>query len=221
MGKDGLHQPKSARNATQRFVIWFVLLTIASFALLLSPPLSPGVNRWTRAVADLAGVALRLFGGHVAVQGDVISSQRNGFSIRVLSGCNGIDATILVCCAMLAWRTNWRRKVTGLLLGCAVAQSANLLRLITLFLVGQWNQQWFDWLHEYVWEALIVAADLAVLVFWTQREPATSIAHIPIATPTAGQPQVLRGAQDTAQRPERKGQARMKSEPNRRSPRLQ
>ncbi len=42
------------------------------------------------------------------------------------------------------------------------------MRIVSLFYLGQWNQQWFEWAHLYVWQALIMLDALIVWLLWTR-----------------------------------------------------
>ena len=42
----------------------------------------------------------------------------------------------------------------------------NLLRIISLFYLGQYNRNWFDFAHFYLWEGLIVLDTLAIFWLW-------------------------------------------------------
>ena len=60
-------------------------------------------------------------------------------------------------------------------------QALNLVRIISLFYLGQWNRVWFDWFHLYLWQALIVLDALVAFLIWLrylprQSGPATAIA---------------------------------------------
>ena len=52
---------------------------------------------------------------------------------------------------------------SGLAAGIVAVQGLNVVRVISLFYLGQWNMQVFEWAHLYVWQALIM---LDVLVVW-------------------------------------------------------
>ncbi len=54
-------------------------------------------------------------------------------------------------------------QVVGIGIGFLAIQALNLVRIISLFYLLQWNRVWFDWFHLYLWQALIV---LDALVFW-------------------------------------------------------
>ena len=100
-----------------------------------------------------AGGLIALFGGQAWVQGNVLTIP--GFSVRILDLCNGVEATLLLWTAMLAFPAPWRYRLWGLLIGLLGVQALNLARIISLVYLGVWNPAWFYWVHWYVWDALI------------------------------------------------------------------
>ena len=56
-------------------------------------------------------------------------------------------------------------------IGFLAIQGLNLVRIISLFYLGQWNRMWFDWFHLYLWQALIVLDALAVWLIWLRYLP--------------------------------------------------
>jgi hypothetical protein len=43
--------------------------------------------------------------------------------------------------------------------------------VISLFYLGQWNMQVFEWAHLYVWQALIMLDVLIVWLIWVRTLP--------------------------------------------------
>ena len=58
-------------------------------------------------------------------------------------------------------------------------QALNLVRIVSLFYLGQWNFQWFEWAHLYVWQALIMLDALIVWLLWIRALPAQAPAPPP------------------------------------------
>jgi exosortase/archaeosortase family protein len=47
----------------------------------------------------------------------------------------------------------------------------NIVRIISLFYLGQWNYDVFEWAHLYVWQALIMLDVLIVWLLWVRTLP--------------------------------------------------
>jgi exosortase H (IPTLxxWG-CTERM-specific) len=97
----------------------------------------------------------------------------------MLEGCNGVDVTILLWAAVLAFPAPWRMKVLGLLAGSLAIQIANVARCISLFYIGQYSLAWFEFAHAYLWETLLIL--VAMVVFWLWVTRVSRISAVPDA----------------------------------------
>jgi exosortase H (IPTLxxWG-CTERM-specific) len=67
----------------------------------------------------------------------------------------------------MAFPSSWRHKLIGILRWvCLAVQGLNVVRVISLFYLGQWNTQVFNFAHEYLWQALIMLDVLIVWLLW-------------------------------------------------------
>jgi len=107
----------------------------------------------------------------VLADGKVLQSQRNGFAVSIEAGCNGVEATIVLVAAILAFPAPWRRKLLGLGVGIVAVQGLNVIRVISLFYLGQWSERAFSFAHQYVWQALIMLDVLIIWLLWVRTLP--------------------------------------------------
>ncbi|MGA8277791.1 MAG: exosortase H [Rhodanobacteraceae bacterium] len=155
-----------------RFILIFMVCLAILFTLELLEPVDRHVIvPFTTILANICAWLVGTFDGHVIVQGKVIRSATNGFAISIERGCNGVEAVIILVSAMLAFPASWKRKLVGIGLGFLAIQVLNLVRIISLFYLGQWNRTWFDWFHLYLWQALIVLDALVVFLIWLRTLP--------------------------------------------------
>jgi exosortase H (IPTLxxWG-CTERM-specific) len=169
-----------------RFFLLFVLLLALLFGLELTPWAQYWlVQPWTSALASISTWIVTLFDHDVVATGKVMRSNANGFAVSIEAGCNGVEATLVLLAAMLAFPAPWTYKVVGLVIGIAAVQLLNILRVISLFYIGQWNYDVFEWAHLYVWQALIMLDVLVVWLIWVRRVPRSDDSRSPPATPTA------------------------------------
>jgi exosortase H (IPTLxxWG-CTERM-specific) len=73
--------------------------------------------------------------------------------------------TVLLWAAVLSFPATWRQRAAGLAAGGAAIHGVNVIRIISLFYLGQWNMSVFEFAHMYLWESLIMID--ALVVFWT------------------------------------------------------
>ena len=150
-----------------RFFALFVLLVTALFAAQLTPTVQESfVLPFTSAIAWFSATLMQAWDGQVMAQGKLIWDAASGFAVSIEAGCNGVEAGIVLTAAMLAFPSTWREKLIGIAAGMFTVQALNLLRIVTLFYLGQWNKTWFEWAHLYLWQALIMLDVLAVFLFW-------------------------------------------------------
>jgi exosortase H (IPTLxxWG-CTERM-specific) len=160
--------PKSGRRQMLRFIACFVLCLVLGFGLLLAPFTQPAMGQGTIGEVKLCAGLVRLFGGHAAARENVLVNPANGFSIEVRDTCNASNVTLLLWAAILSFPAPWIQKGKGLAAGTVAIHTLNLVRIISLFYLGQYNTQWFTFAHLYVWESLIMLVTLIVFSVWVQ-----------------------------------------------------
>lgn len=155
----------------RKFAITFVVLLVVLFAFELTPPGQAIVVPWTNLVADACAAGITAFDGDAAAEGKILYSRRTGFAVTIEAGCNGVEAMIVLLAGILAFPAPWKSKAIGLAVGAIAIQALNLVRIVSLFYLGQWERQWFDWAHLYVWQALIMLDALIVWLLWIRTLP--------------------------------------------------
>jgi exosortase H (IPTLxxWG-CTERM-specific) len=177
-----------------RFFLLFVVLLAVLFGLELTPWVQDWlIVPWTNALASISTWIVTLFDGNVTAAGKVMRSTSNGFAVSIEAGCNGVEATLVLLAAMLAFPAPWRYKVVGLVVGVLAVQLLNILRVISLFYLGQWNYDVFEWAHLYVWQALIMLDVLVVWLIWVRRVPRGNDSALPPSVPPASPPALAVG----------------------------
>lgn len=155
-----------------RFFLLFMGLLGGLFALRITKFMHDWVTEpFTGLLAKISAFLIQLFDSDVISHGIVIQSQSNGFAVAIAPGCDGIEAVIILVSAILAFPSPWKHKVVGIGIGFLAIQALNLVRIISLFYMGQWDKTWFDWFHLYLWQALIVLDALAVWLVWLRYLP--------------------------------------------------
>jgi exosortase H (IPTLxxWG-CTERM-specific) len=145
-------------------------------ALFFGAELTPWVQEyfvvpWTNQLAAISAYLVTMFDPNVVSVGKILRSTTNGFAVSIEAGCNGVEATIVLLAAILAFPAPWKNKILGLIAGTVAVQGLNIVRVISLFYLGQWNFQVFEWAHLYVWQALIMLDVLIVWLVWVRTLP--------------------------------------------------
>jgi exosortase H (IPTLxxWG-CTERM-specific) len=155
-----------------RFFATFVALLVVLFGLELTPWAQAHlIVPWTNALAAISAWLVTAIDPNVAAAGKTLRSTVNGFAVTIEAGCNGVEATIVLVAAMLAFPAPWARRLLGIAAGIVAVQGLNIVRVVSLFYLGQWNLQVFEWAHLYVWQALIMLDVLVVWLVWVRLLP--------------------------------------------------
>ena len=160
-----------------RFLIFFLIIQSVLFGVeMLQPVQSAIILPWTSLLADVSGALMSAFDPNIATTGKVVSSTLNGFAVSIEPGCNGVEAMLILLAAIIAFPSPLLYKLKGLFWGFMAIQGMNLLRIISLFYLGQWSQTLFDWAHLYIWQALIMLDPLVVFLVWIHYLPRQMLA---------------------------------------------
>lgn len=164
-----------------RFFGIFLVVQLVLFGIeMLGPVQQAVVHPWTGWLAKASAAIVHLIDPTVISYGRVLQSAKTGFGVSIEAGCNGVEATIVLVAAMLAFPSSWKMKLWGIGLGFIAVQAVNLIRIVSLFFLGQWNFQVFEFAHLYMWQALIMLDVLIVWLLWmryvAKRDPRPDVA---------------------------------------------
>ncbi|MCF6288327.1 MAG: exosortase H [Proteobacteria bacterium] len=156
-----------------RFTIIFIVLVISLFTLELYEPIRQAVILpFTSFLATFSTFIMQLFDSDVISRGDVIASKSNAaHAVRIAAGCNGVEAVIILFAAIFAFPSSFKHKLIGFLFGFVCIQALNIVRIVSLYYLLQWDKNWFDWFHLYLWQALIILDALVVWLIWLRYLP--------------------------------------------------
>jgi exosortase H (IPTLxxWG-CTERM-specific) len=111
--------------------------------------------------ARITGVVLGVFGAHPDITGAVISS--GDFSMRIGHECTAIVPSVILLCAVIAYPSRIRDKLVCLAIGLPALFILNMMRVITLYYIGNYIPTYFDIAHYVVWQSVMI---LAVIILW-------------------------------------------------------
>lgn len=161
-----------------KFLVTFLILLGVFFGAQLTPwGQEYFVTPWTNGLAHFCAQLVAFFDDSAVATGKILRSNANGFAVSIEAGCNGVEATLVLLAAILAFPSTWRQKLWGLALGFLAVQGLNVVRIISLFYLGQWSMQAFEWAHLYIWQALIMIDVLIVFIVWLTRVVKSQRAH--------------------------------------------
>ena len=149
------------------FLVKFgVLLLLFYVAVSLRPVDQHVIVPFTQGITQISASVLRLLGQKVTVTGTVISG---AFAVDIHNGCNGIEAIVFVCAAMFAFDAPVAKRLLGAFLAAVILQTLNIIRIVTLYLIGLKRPEIFETAHLAIWQTLMFAAAIFLFLAWTSR----------------------------------------------------
>ena len=140
------------------------------FTLEMLQPVKQGViDPFTNSLALVSGYLMGVFDSGIAVDGIYISSLRKAFTLRIEAGCNGVEPMIIFTAAVVAFQASVKAKLMGIVIGFFGIQIINILRIISLFYIGEWSLKAYEWAHLYVCQALILLDAFVLWVIWVRQ----------------------------------------------------
>lgn len=166
----------SPRARRIRFLLLFLLLLVVFEVPLLLRPVDRHIVRpFTTALATVSGGLLNAIGTPVKVSGTTISG--GCFAVDIHNGCNGVETMLFLSAAVLAFPATVRQKLAGVVIGSAVIQAVNLVRILSLYLLGCYRRSWFEVFHLSIWQTIVFGVAIACFVIWTRRAVPTHAAQ--------------------------------------------
>lgn len=150
-----------------RFMLIFTTVLIVLFGLeMLNPVQQSVIIPFTHSLATISSAIMMPFDPDVLAYGKIIQDRQSGFAVSIESGCNGVEAIIMLAAAVIAFPAPWKSKVIAIISGFFAIQILNIGRIITLFYLGQWDSTIFEWSHLYIWPVMIMVDVLIVFLVW-------------------------------------------------------
>jgi exosortase/archaeosortase family protein len=156
-----------------RFAVLFGGLSVVLFAFYFFPYAENGeseawLTRYLEKYTSLVGGLLAVVEPHLVVSHNQIVGR---FSMSIIRSCDGMEANILLCAALLATPGVWWRKAVALAAGLTALAAFNVLRLCCLYYIGVYFPAHFEFAHFDAWPLLIIVfalVDFLVCVRWIQ-----------------------------------------------------
>ena len=157
----------TAKQPVLRAVLIFLALLAAfytfEFTHLARGPARRAYLQW---IANTSASILTVMGHDAKADGTDINSSR--FSVKIVRGCDALDPIAAFIAAVIASPVPFLTKIPGLLIGTVSLLAINLLRVVSLFLVGVHFPDAFKTMHHDVWQAVFVVLAVVFWFVWVQ-----------------------------------------------------
>jgi archaeosortase B (VPXXXP-CTERM-specific) len=139
----------------------FGVSILFSFVKGYSPTLLDKASSFTASVVVLF---FNLFG--MAAKGYAQSVSLEGYSFTIVDQCLGAYEILIFSVGVIAYPTDYRKKLWGIVLGIPFLYFINIVRLIVLGVVGRWSPQTSEIMHLYLWQIIIFLTVILACVLW-------------------------------------------------------
>ncbi len=150
-----------------KFVLSYILLMGIVVILIGYKPVKSVMDingAYTRMIVYFSYLALKPFGIVQGIDGSVITLK--GLALDVRFGCNGLEAFLIYSIAVLAFPARWLPKTLGVVIGFIVLQIVNILRIAGLGLTGIYLPKYFEYVHIYVAQGIMIAVAFVLFLVW-------------------------------------------------------
>ena len=158
---------KSGSVSIIRFIVTYVVLMGVFFLLLGLTPVKNIIDvngAYSEAIVVITAKILGLFGISAAYEGTLIMLP--SITLDVEFGCNGLEAVMIYCVAVLTFPATWKNRILGIVLGFLVIQVLNLIRIVALAYSAVYHKELFDLVHLYVAQGVMIAVALGTVVLY-------------------------------------------------------
>jgi exosortase/archaeosortase family protein len=146
------------RSAALFFAIFLTLYTL----YVLAEPLLHHYFNWL--AASVARFAALFDAGFSARENMILYNNRA--ELRVIEGCDGITVFNLIVAAVLSFPKPWRERLVGVLVLVPLLFAINWLRLLMLAWIRIYAPQWFDFVHVYLFQPVMIFATFVCFIVW-------------------------------------------------------
>ncbi|MEQ8516431.1 MAG: exosortase H [Chromatocurvus sp.] len=159
-----------------KFLIVFAVVLFALFGIEMQQSVQMhAIQPFTAILADISAALIMPFDDSVTATGRIIRHTENQFAVSIEAGCNGVEAAIVLIAAVVAFPATPLQKVSAIVVGFLAIQAMNILRIISLFYLGQWRMDIFSWSHLYLWPVLIMLDVLVVFLLYLRYIARTNV----------------------------------------------
>ncbi len=96
------------------------------------------------------------------------------FAVNVRRGCDAIEPAWLFSAGILAFPASLRQKLLGIAAGVCIILSVNIVRIASLFLIGEYTPQWFEAAHLQVWPLALIFTAILLWFCWLKSLPVST-----------------------------------------------
>ena len=161
----------SSRSPLLLFFGIFLSIVILFYIIWNLPATIEFVLHYVNAMnANITSTILNLIGYNTVTDLNLISDEI--FDMRIKIGCDGLEPIVIYSAAVLAFPTAFKYKWKGVLYGVVFLFILNIVRLLSLFLIGHhWGVNLVDFAHLKLWQFLFIFLAVGIWIYWMNQLP--------------------------------------------------
>lgn len=152
------------KSPVVHFGLKFGLLMALYYGVVLIPFCDRLLYGYLCVSASVGGTLLNLLGHHVQVLETSIRSADFGITVR--RGCDAVEPLWFFGAGVLASPMPFARKLPGILAGAVLILSLNLMRIVSLYLIGLHTPGFFATAHLEIWPVIFIVTGMALWIGW-------------------------------------------------------
>ncbi|MCC6814855.1 MAG: archaeosortase/exosortase family protein [Saprospiraceae bacterium] len=151
-----------------KFWILFIAIVLAYFVISSTELFDYWIGTPVNSIyAKICSFILNVFQQNTHV--DEVELSNLKFTMSVSKGCDAVaPAVMLIAGIGLFPDQKLSSKLKGIGLGLLLLFTVNLIRLISLFLLGVYSPEWFEFFHIQFWQALFIIITLLYFIYWVR-----------------------------------------------------
>lgn len=153
------------KHPVLRFLGKFLLLLAIFHAIRYTPFYLDSVQpALTSANAYISSIILNVLGQATTAKGASVHSSE--FSMSIVHGCDATEAVMIFVSVVLAFPVSIYKRLVGALTGTLFLLIVNLIRVVSLFLIGVYFTEWFEFAHIEAWQFIFIMLALVTCAIW-------------------------------------------------------
>ena len=147
---------KTNINNKNKYINFIVIFFSSLIILQLLTHIPIFVNTLIYITTQITGFIVKLFYSDITINEFHIISKR-GIDMEIIYECTGIYGIIVFISAALStfWVDKFE-KMKGIIIGITVIFIANIIRLVSLYIISQEYPPAFEYVHTYFWQLFLI-----------------------------------------------------------------
>lgn len=153
-------------NINKRYINFIIVFFVSLILLQLLTHIPILINALIYVTTNITGFFVKFIYSDISINEFHIISKR-GIDMEIIYECTGIYGIIVYFSASIS--TFWVDKfdkIKGIIIGIIVIFIANIVRLVSLYIISQEYPPAFEYFHTYFWQLFLIIVIIALYYFF-------------------------------------------------------